>query len=163
MTEAGVGCGLTHPAAGWLAGRWRRDAEDAGGNSRAEGVSCREPEPRTESDHLPSRFAAACWARLGAWSRWVVVRPPALARVSRPPAPRGRLAWAALARSVLWASVAANVAVGGHDPLGKALVGWAALSLLVTLKLLFSMLEHTVPPRTLRPRAAFRTPIALSQ
>jgi hypothetical protein len=60
--------------------------------------------------------------------------------------PTGWLPWAALALGSV-ASVAANVAVGGQDPLGKALAGWPALSLLVTLKLLFSMLEHTAPAR----------------
>lgn len=61
----------------------------------------------------------------------------------------GWLPWAALGLGAV-ASVAANVAVGGQDPLGKALAGWPALSLLVTLKLLFSMLEHTPlrPPAT---------------
>jgi hypothetical protein len=40
------------------------------------------------------------------------------------------------------ASLAANVAVGGHDPIGKALAGWPALSMLVSVKLLFSMIDH---------------------
>jgi Protein of unknown function (DUF2637) len=40
------------------------------------------------------------------------------------------------------ASLAANVAVGGADPIGKALAGWPALSMLVSVKLLFSMFDH---------------------
>jgi hypothetical protein len=33
------------------------------------------------------------------------------------------------------ASLAANVAVGGHDVAGRALAGWPAVSLLVSVKL----------------------------
>ena len=40
------------------------------------------------------------------------------------------------------ASLAANVAVGGADPIGKALAGWPALSMLVSVKLLFAMFDH---------------------
>jgi hypothetical protein len=40
------------------------------------------------------------------------------------------------------ASLAANVAVGGHDPIGRALAGWPAISPLVSIKLLFSMFEQ---------------------
>jgi hypothetical protein len=40
------------------------------------------------------------------------------------------------------AEPAANVAVGGHDPVDRALAGWPAISLLVSIKLLFSMFDH---------------------
>jgi hypothetical protein len=61
------------------------------------------------------------------------------------------------------ASLAANVAVGGHDPVGRALAGWPAISLLVSIKLLFSMFDHdkddqrTVPDRTDVPGTDPRT------
>jgi hypothetical protein len=53
----------------------------------------------------------------------------------------GLLPWAALAVGTA-ASLAANVAVGSHDLLGRALAGWPAISLLVSIKLLFSMFGH---------------------
>ena len=53
----------------------------------------------------------------------------------------GVLPWAALLVGTA-ASLAANVAVGGHDPVGRALAGWPAISLLVSIKLLFSMFDH---------------------
>ncbi|MFI6759469.1 DUF2637 domain-containing protein [Micromonospora sp. NPDC050417] len=53
----------------------------------------------------------------------------------------GWVPWVALVVGTL-ASLAANVAVGGHDPVGKALAGWPALSMLVSVKLLFSMIDH---------------------
>lgn len=53
----------------------------------------------------------------------------------------GWVPWAALVVSTL-ASLAANVAVGGADPIGKALAGWPALSMLVSVKLLFAMFDH---------------------
>jgi hypothetical protein len=53
----------------------------------------------------------------------------------------GVLPWAALLVGTA-ASLAANVAVGGQDPVGKALAGWPAISLLVSIKLLFSMFDH---------------------
>jgi hypothetical protein len=56
--------------------------------------------------------------------------------------PTGWVPWVALVVGTL-ASLAANVAVGGHDPIGKALAGWPALSMLVSVKLLFSMIDHT--------------------
>ncbi|MBE1484982.1 DUF2637 domain-containing protein [Plantactinospora soyae] len=56
--------------------------------------------------------------------------------------PTGWIPWVALVVGTL-ASLAANVAVGGHDPIGKALAGWPALSMLVSVKLLFSMIDHT--------------------
>ncbi len=55
--------------------------------------------------------------------------------------PAGWVSWVALVVGTL-ASLAANVAVGGHDPIGKALAGWPALSMLVSVKLLFSMIDH---------------------
>ncbi len=53
----------------------------------------------------------------------------------------GVLPWAALLVGTA-ASLAANVAVGGHDVVGRALAGWPAISLLVSIKLLFSMFDH---------------------
>ncbi len=53
----------------------------------------------------------------------------------------GVLPWAALLVGTA-ASLAANVAVGGHDPVGRALAGWPAISLLVSIKMLFSMFDH---------------------
>jgi hypothetical protein len=55
--------------------------------------------------------------------------------------PTGWVPWVALIVGTA-ASLAANVAVGGADPIGKALAGWPALSMLVSIKLLFSMLDH---------------------
>jgi hypothetical protein len=45
----------------------------------------------------------------------------------------GVLPWAALVVGTA-ASLAANVAVGGHDLVGRALAGWPAISLLVSIK-----------------------------
>ena len=53
----------------------------------------------------------------------------------------GVLPWAALLVGTA-ASLAANVAVGGHEPVGRAPAGWPAVSLLVSIKLLFSMFDH---------------------
>ncbi len=53
----------------------------------------------------------------------------------------GVLPWAALLVGTA-ASLAANVAVGGQDSVGRALAGWPAISLLVSIKLLFSMFDH---------------------
>jgi hypothetical protein len=53
----------------------------------------------------------------------------------------GVLPWAALLVGTA-ASLAANVAVGAHEPVGRALAGWPAISLLVSIKLLFSMFDH---------------------
>ncbi|GIE99470.1 hypothetical protein Ari01nite_69350 [Paractinoplanes rishiriensis] len=55
--------------------------------------------------------------------------------------PTGWVPWVALIVGTA-ASLAANVAVGGADPVGKALAGWPALSMLVSVKLLFAMLDH---------------------
>ncbi|MFY1673165.1 DUF2637 domain-containing protein [Plantactinospora sp. WMMB334] len=64
--------------------------------------------------------------------------------------PTGWVPWVALVVGTL-ASLAANVAVGGHDPIGKALAGWPALSMLVSVKLLFSMIDHgDLDQRTIR-------------
>ncbi len=53
----------------------------------------------------------------------------------------GVLPWVALGVGTA-ASLAANVAVGGHDLIGRALAGWPAVALLVSIKLLFSMFDH---------------------
>ncbi|WP_239160227.1 DUF2637 domain-containing protein [Virgisporangium ochraceum] len=58
--------------------------------------------------------------------------------------PTGWVPWAALIVGTA-ASLAANIAVGGADPVGKALAGWPALSMLAAIKLLFSMLDHGQP------------------
>ncbi|MEV4620501.1 DUF2637 domain-containing protein [Asanoa sp. NPDC049573] len=54
--------------------------------------------------------------------------------------PTGWVPWVALIVGIA-ASLAANVAVGGADPIGKALAGWPALSMLVSVKLLFAMFD----------------------
>jgi hypothetical protein len=54
----------------------------------------------------------------------------------------GPIPWITLIVGTL-ASLAANVAVGGGDPVGKALAGWPAVSMLVSVKLLFSMIDHS--------------------
>jgi hypothetical protein len=65
--------------------------------------------------------------------------------------PTGWVPWVALIVGTA-ASLAANVAVGGTDPIGKALAGWPALSMLISVKLLFSMIDHdTVDQRTTVP------------
>ncbi|MEV6926733.1 DUF2637 domain-containing protein [Dactylosporangium sp. NPDC051485] len=53
----------------------------------------------------------------------------------------GWVPWVALVVGTA-ASLIANVAVGGADPIGKALAGWPALSMLVSVKLLFAMFDH---------------------
>jgi hypothetical protein len=65
--------------------------------------------------------------------------------------PTGPIPWVALIVGTA-ASLAANVAVGGADPIGKALAGWPAVSMLVSIKLLFSMIDHhaKVDQRTVR-------------
>jgi hypothetical protein len=61
--------------------------------------------------------------------------------------PSGWLPWAALAAGTA-ASVAANVAVGASDPVGRLVAGWPAVALLVAIKLLAGLLdarsEHAV-------------------
>lgn len=65
--------------------------------------------------------------------------------------PTGWIPWVALIVGTA-ASLAANVAVGGADPIGKALAGWPALSMLIAVKLLFAMIDHTnVDQRTAVP------------
>jgi hypothetical protein len=60
----------------------------------------------------------------------------------------GWLPWAALVAGTA-ASVAANVAVGASDPVGRLVAGWPAVALLVAIKLLAGLLdartEHVVP------------------
>lgn len=63
--------------------------------------------------------------------------------------PAGWLPWTALLVGTA-ASLAANVAVGGHDPVGRVLAGWPAVSLLVSIKLLSSMFDHTDSSGTVR-------------
>src|SRR5947207_3814161 len=62
--------------------------------------------------------------------------------------PAGWLPWAALAAGTA-ASVAANVAVGASDPVGRLVAGWPAVALLVAIKLLAGLLdtrsEHVAP------------------
>jgi hypothetical protein len=53
----------------------------------------------------------------------------------------GWLPWAALAAGTA-ASLAANVAVGGTDLVGRAVAGWPALALLIAVKLLSGLLDH---------------------
>lgn len=55
--------------------------------------------------------------------------------------PTGWVPWTSLSVATL-ASLAANVAVGGDDLIGKALAGWPALSMLAAVKLFFGMFEH---------------------
>src|SRR5947207_8627392 len=52
----------------------------------------------------------------------------------------GWLPWAALVAGTA-ASVAANVAVGASDPVGRLVAGWPALALLVAIKLLAGLLD----------------------
>jgi hypothetical protein len=52
----------------------------------------------------------------------------------------GWLPWAALAAGTV-ASVAANVAVGASDPVGRLVAGWPAVALLVAIKLLSGLLD----------------------
>jgi hypothetical protein len=56
--------------------------------------------------------------------------------------PTGPIPWVALVVGTA-ASLAANVAVGGADPIGKALAGWPAVSMLIAIKLLFALIDHT--------------------
>src|SRR5438045_9461981 len=52
----------------------------------------------------------------------------------------GWLPWAALVAGTA-ASVAANVAVGASDPVGRLVAGWPAVALLVAIKLLAGLLD----------------------
>jgi len=58
----------------------------------------------------------------------------------------GILPWLALVVGTV-ASLAVNIAVGGHDTVGRALAGWPAVSLLVSIKLLFGMFDHDTQDR----------------
>jgi hypothetical protein len=63
----------------------------------------------------------------------------------------GWLPWAALVAGTA-ASVAANVAVSGADPVGRVVAGWPAFALLVAVKLLSELLDHRgVPGRPAVP------------
>ncbi|HEY2673423.1 MAG TPA: DUF2637 domain-containing protein, partial [Rugosimonospora sp.] len=62
----------------------------------------------------------------------------------------GWLPWAALVVGTV-ASLAANVAVGGDDSVGRALAGWPAISLLVSIKMLFSLFDHDEEDRPMVP------------
>jgi hypothetical protein len=53
----------------------------------------------------------------------------------------GLLPWAALIAGT-GASLAANVAVGGSDWIGRAVSGWPAFALLIAIKLLFGLLHR---------------------
>ena len=55
----------------------------------------------------------------------------------------GWVPWVALIVGTA-ASLAANVAVGGADPIGKALAGWPAVSMLIAVKLLFALIDHSM-------------------
>lgn len=55
--------------------------------------------------------------------------------------PTGWLPWAALFVGAA-ARLTANILVGGSDIIGKAIAGWPALSMLVAVKLFFSMFDH---------------------
>jgi Protein of unknown function (DUF2637) len=57
----------------------------------------------------------------------------------------GWLVWAALAAGTA-ASVAANVAVGATDPVGRVVAGWPAFALLVAIKLLSGLLDRRDEP-----------------
>ncbi len=52
----------------------------------------------------------------------------------------GWLPWAALVAGTT-ASVAANIAVGASDPVGRLVAGWPAVALLVAIKLLAGLLD----------------------
>src|SRR5436190_5206884 len=54
----------------------------------------------------------------------------------------GWLPWAALVAGTA-ASVAADVAVGPSDPVGRLVAGWPAVALLVAVKLLSGLLDGT--------------------
>ena len=58
----------------------------------------------------------------------------------------GWLPWAALLTGTT-ASVAANVAVGAADPVGRLVAGWPAVALLVAIKLLSGLLDAAPGPR----------------
>jgi uncharacterized protein DUF2637 len=51
------------------------------------------------------------------------------------------LVWAALSAGTA-ASMAANIAVGATDPIGRVVAGWPAFALLVAIKLLSGLIDH---------------------
>jgi hypothetical protein len=53
----------------------------------------------------------------------------------------GWLVWAALSAGTA-ASMAANIAVGATDPVGRVVAGWPAFALLVAIKLLSGLVDH---------------------
>jgi len=55
----------------------------------------------------------------------------------------GWLVWASLAAGTA-ASMAANVAVGASDPIGRVVAGWPAFALLLAIKLLSGLMDHHV-------------------
>jgi hypothetical protein len=57
----------------------------------------------------------------------------------------GWLVWAALSAGTV-ASVAANVAVGATDSVGRVVAGWPAFALLVAIKLMSGLVDHPVEP-----------------
>jgi hypothetical protein len=57
----------------------------------------------------------------------------------------GWLVWAALVAGTA-ASMAANVAVGATDPVGRVVAGWPAFALLVAIKLLSGLVDHPAGP-----------------
>src|SRR6266516_1483758 len=72
----------------------------------------------------------------------------------------GVLPWAALIAGT-GASLAANVAVGAVDLIGRAVAGWPAIALLVAIKLLAGLLDSRTghgSPATDEPQPA--TPVA---
>ena len=80
--------------------------------------------------------------------------------------PVGVLPWAALLIGTA-ASLAANVAIGGHDLIGRALAGWPAVSLLISIKLLFSMFDRRGDDRPVAvpddQRATAHRPVAADE
>jgi hypothetical protein len=59
----------------------------------------------------------------------------------------GWLVWAALSAGTV-ASVAANVAVGATDSVGRVVAGWPAFALLVAIKLMSGLVDHPPPGNT---------------
>jgi hypothetical protein len=52
--------------------------------------------------------------------------------------------------------VAANVAIGGTDSLGRIVAGWPAFALLVAIKLMSGLLEARPNVRDVHPASAVR-------
>ncbi len=74
--------------------------------------------------------------------RWTALRssPPWSFCIIAAPAALRALPWVALTAGT-FASLAANVAVGGSDLIGRAVAGWPALALLVAIKLLAGLVD----------------------